>query len=187
MHMEAPVIETARLRLRPHRVDDFEAYASMWSDPSVTRHIGGKPFSPEHSWSRLLRCRGMWAALGFGFWAVEDRSSGSLAGEVGFLELKRDVTPSIEGTLEAGWVFSPPYQGRGHATEAVATILGWASREHPGIPVTCMINPGNRASRRIADKFDFRAFADTTYQGNPVVLFRREPQDNPAARSTARA
>ena len=41
--MEVPVIETERLLLRGHRLDDFEALAAMWADPAVVRFIGGKP------------------------------------------------------------------------------------------------------------------------------------------------
>ncbi|TGR95026.1 GNAT family N-acetyltransferase, partial [Mesorhizobium sp. M2E.F.Ca.ET.209.01.1.1] len=31
-----PVLETGRTILRPHRLDDFEAYAAMWAEPAVT-------------------------------------------------------------------------------------------------------------------------------------------------------
>ena len=40
--MTVPVIETERLILRGHRLDDFEGLAAMWADPEVTRYIGGK-------------------------------------------------------------------------------------------------------------------------------------------------
>ena len=40
--VEVPILETERLRLRGHRVDDFAASAAMWADPIVTRYIGGK-------------------------------------------------------------------------------------------------------------------------------------------------
>jgi len=50
-----PVLETERLKLRGHRLDDFPACATMWADPAVTRHIGGKPLSTEESWTKFLR------------------------------------------------------------------------------------------------------------------------------------
>ena len=73
-----PVIETERLVLRAHRLDDFDAYAVMWADPVVTRFIGGKPRTREESWIRFLRHPGMWSMLGFGFWAIEEKASGRL-------------------------------------------------------------------------------------------------------------
>jgi RimJ/RimL family protein N-acetyltransferase len=35
---QVPVIETERLKLRGHQLDDFAVYAAMWADPIVTRH-----------------------------------------------------------------------------------------------------------------------------------------------------
>ena len=68
--VQVPVIETARLKLRGHRLDDFTPCAAMWADPVVTRHIGGRPLSEEESWTRLLRYVGHWALLGFGYWVA---------------------------------------------------------------------------------------------------------------------
>ena len=39
------VLETDRLVLRRHRLDDFPHAARMWGDPAVTRHVGGRPFT----------------------------------------------------------------------------------------------------------------------------------------------
>jgi len=65
------VIETARLRLRGHGLEDTERMAALWSDAEVTRYIGGRPQTAEESWSRLLRYAGHWRLLGFGYWVVE--------------------------------------------------------------------------------------------------------------------
>jgi RimJ/RimL family protein N-acetyltransferase len=99
--VDIPTLETPRLRLRPHRLDDFDAYAAMWADPAVTRFIGGVPFTREQAWTRFLRQAGMWQQMSFGFFALEDRESGTFTGECGFHELRRDVLPAIEGTMEA--------------------------------------------------------------------------------------
>lgn len=39
--MGVPVIETDRLILRAHRLDDFPALEAMWADPRIARFIGG--------------------------------------------------------------------------------------------------------------------------------------------------
>src|ERR1035438_6884930 len=98
-----PVIETERLRLRGHRLEDLDACAAMWADPVVTRHIGGRPFAREEVWARLLRYRGHWSYLGYGFWLIEDRFTGEFLGETGFAEFKRAITPSMERTPEIAW------------------------------------------------------------------------------------
>jgi hypothetical protein len=38
-----PVIETERLRLRPHQTKDFADCVAMWSDPAITRYTIGNP------------------------------------------------------------------------------------------------------------------------------------------------
>lgn len=171
--MAVPTIETERLILRGHRVDDFQAHAALWADPVVTRFIGGQPQTREQSWVRLLRHFGMWQAMGFGFWAVIDKATGRLLGEAGFHDLKRDVTPSLHGTLEAGWGFVPDAHGKGIASEVVTAVLAWGDANHPGKRMTCLIDPQNIASIRVAGKHGFREFARTTYHGGPTILFER--------------
>jgi RimJ/RimL family protein N-acetyltransferase len=171
MPTAVPEIETPRLLLRGHHMEDFDAHTALWADPVVTRFIGGRPFTREEAWVRFLRHAGMWATMGFGFWAVVDKASGRLAGEAGFHELRRDLEPSIEGALEAGWGFAPEMFGRGVATEAMTAILEWRSRNLSGRRVTCLIDPENRASVRVAEKLGFREFARTTYHAAPVALF----------------
>lgn len=78
--MDTPVIETGRLILCAHRLSDFTLLAEMWADPDVVRFIGGKPFTREESWVRLLRLLGHWKLLGFGYWAVELKESGRFIG-----------------------------------------------------------------------------------------------------------
>ena len=109
--LEIPVLETARLVLRGHKIGDFEDAAAMWADPLVTRHIGGRAFSREESWARLLRYLGHWQLLGYGFWAVIEKASGRFVGEVGFADFKRDFDAPQDLELtgnhpEIGWALA---------------------------------------------------------------------------------
>ena len=61
----------------------------MWADPEVTRYIGGRPFGVEEVWTRLLRYAGHWALLGYGYWAVIEKSSGRFVGEAGLADFHR--------------------------------------------------------------------------------------------------
>lgn len=171
-----PTIETERLILRPHRLDDFEAYVEMWADPDVVRFIGGKPFDREASWGRFMRQAGIWQVLGFGFFAIEEKETGRLAGEAGFADFRRDLEPSIEGTLEAGWVLNPNVQGWGYATEAMTAAIGWADTAFPGRRMTCIIDPDNLPSIRVAQRLGFAELARTRYNDSPVTVFERKPK-----------
>jgi RimJ/RimL family protein N-acetyltransferase len=166
-----PVVETERLILRAHQLSDFEAYVALWRDPVVTRYIGGRARTREESWVRFLRHAGMWHHIGFGFWVIEEKRSGQLIGEAGFHDLLRDIQPSLEGTLEAGWSLLPHVHGKGYASEAIRAMLGWAAANHPDKAITCFIDPDNPASIRVAEKCGFVARVRTAYGGEPVIIF----------------
>jgi RimJ/RimL family protein N-acetyltransferase len=171
---DLPTIETERLHLRPHTLDDFAQCAAMWADPEVTRYTVGRPLSEEEAWARLLRYVGHWALMNFGYWVVEERSSGNFLGEVGFADLKREIDPSIQGLLEIGWVFAATAHGKGYATEASRAALAWADRHFPSVPIVCIINPENAASIHVADKCGFREYRKSIYKGQPMLMFERE-------------
>jgi RimJ/RimL family protein N-acetyltransferase len=169
-----PVIETERLLLRPHRVDDFEACAAMWADPAVTRFIGGKPFSAEESWARLLRYAGHWTLMGFGFWAIEEKATGKFIGEAGFAEFKRDIEPSLGGAPEMGWVLASQVHGRGYATEAVRAAIAWSEAHLASSKVVCLIHPDHAASIHVAVKCGFRESRRASYKNQPILVFERD-------------
>jgi len=171
---EVPVLETRRLRMRGHRLADFDAYAAMWADPSVTRFIGGVPQSREVAWARFLRQAGLWQHLGFGFFALEDKVTGALVGEAGFHDLHRDFTPSLEGTMEAGWALAPAFQGLGLAEEAMRAALAWARVHGVGERLTCIIRPEHAASLHVAAKLGFAEVMLSEYHGAPMLLLERD-------------
>ncbi len=171
---QVPLLMTPRLVLRGHRLEDFRACASMWADPVVTRHIGGKPFSPEESWSRLLRYAGHWCCMGFGYWAIEEKSTGSFVGETGFAEFRREIQPSVEGLPEVGWAFATRVHGRGYATEAVRAVVEWGDTHLQSKRSVCLIDPENLASLRVAEKCGYAEYHRTDYKGHSIVLCARE-------------
>jgi RimJ/RimL family protein N-acetyltransferase len=170
---QAPVIETERAILRPHRYADFDAYAAMWSDPQVTRFIGGRPRTREESWIRFLRHAGIWSMLGYGFWALEDKETSDFVGEAGLHDLKRDMQPSIEGLPEAGWALASSFQGKGLASEIVHRVLAWADEGLEDAKTVCIIHPDHAASIRIAVKCGYKELLRTIYHGEPTILFER--------------
>lgn len=145
----------------------------MWSDPLVVRHIGGRPFTRQETWSKMLRYVGHWELLGFGYWVIAERASGRFVGEVGFADFKRDLQPSIEGVPEMGWALAAWAHGKGYATEANAAALRWIDEQFEGMRTVCIIDPPNVASIRVAEKCGFKRYADTTYLGTPTVLYER--------------
>ncbi|TGE08285.1 GNAT family N-acetyltransferase [Hymenobacter fodinae] len=168
-----PQLETPDLLLRGPRTTDLPEFAAMAADPDFYRYVGGKPQTEEDTWRRLLAQQGHWSLLGYGAWSVEEKSTGRFIGTVGFFDFQRDLTPSIKGTLEAGWALSPRIHGCGYATQAVQVALQWADAHFPAEHMTCIIDPDNTASLKVAYKFGFREFARTTYYNEPILLLER--------------
>jgi RimJ/RimL family protein N-acetyltransferase len=146
----------------------------MLADPEAVRFVGGQIASREESWRKLLVGPGLWAVLGFGYWAVEEKETGTYLGQVGFADFKRDIEPAVEGIPEMGWMLAPRAQGRGIATEAVTGALAWADGGGlPGREIVAIIDAANLASIRVAEKAGFTVREDATYKDAPILLFRR--------------
>jgi RimJ/RimL family protein N-acetyltransferase len=168
-----PTLETERLVLRAHRLEDFPDLAALWSDPVVTRFISGIPQTPEESWSRLLRYAGHWLLLGFGYWAVEEKATRTFLGEVGFADMKRTIEPPLGTTPEAGWVFASSAHGKGFALEAVQAIHAWGANHFQAPTSACIIHPENESSIRLAVKIGYREAARSFYKGTEAIVFFR--------------
>lgn len=175
-----PTIETTRLRLRPHRREDFSACIALWSDSAVTRYIGGQPLSREDVWARFLRYAGSWHLLGFGYWAVEEISTGRCVGELGYALNERTFDPPVSlldaaGLVmpEIGWVLSPQVHGLGYATEGVRAALAWGDSHVAANRAFCIIHPDHSASIRVAQKCGFVECSRLSYETEPTILFTR--------------
>ena len=169
-------VETHRLILRGHTLEDFEALHAMWTEPAVYRHITGRPSTREESWSRLLRYSGHWTLFGYGYWVVEEQISGTFVGEMGFADYHRDIDPPLDGRPELGWAFKTAVHGKGYATEALLAIIAWGDAHFVGKETSAMIAPENMASIRVAEKIGFIKKQETTYKGEPTFVFCRAPK-----------
>jgi RimJ/RimL family protein N-acetyltransferase len=172
-----PVIETARLRLRPHRLDDLQSRMTMTGDPHVMRYFGGEDAlqNEEENWSRLLRYAGHWALLGYGLFAIEEKASGRFAGEIGLADFRRGLGAEFDPFPEAAWIVDRWAEGKGYATEAIGAAIAWYDeRFGPGRKV-CIIAPENVPSLRVAAKLGFTRYATNEYRGRPVILHESLP------------
>jgi len=168
-----PHIETERLVLRAHHPDDLEACAAMWADPLVVRYIGGKPFTTEEVWARMLRYHGHWWWKGFGYWAIEEKATGEFAGELGFADNKRAIQPDISDMPELGWILTPNAHGRGFATESVKAAVSWGDLSLSATQTVCLIDPENRKSLRVAEKCGYQEWHRISYRNQPTILLVR--------------
>jgi RimJ/RimL family protein N-acetyltransferase len=122
----------------------------------------------------MLEYAGHWSLMGFGYWAIEEKSSGRFVGEVGFADFKRDVAASMQNVPELGWALTPQFHGKGYATEAVLAALEWGDAHFRDARTVCMISVENTASIRVAKKCGYNEFERTHFGEEPTLFFARE-------------
>ena len=169
--MIAPTLVTDRLSIEPMALRHWEDYATAWADPRMTKFIGGEPRIRNISWSKMLQGIGLWSLFGYGYWSFVERESGKFVGNGGLAQFERGI-PELEGYPEAGWAFAADEWGKGYATEAMATILGWADEAKLG-EIRCIIDPGNAASHNVAAKLGFEKFAESHDVMGELFIYRR--------------
>ncbi|MAL08824.1 MAG: GNAT family N-acetyltransferase [Maricaulis sp.] len=168
-----PVVETERLILRGHTAEDAGHSFALWSHPTTARFIGPIAASPGDAWLRMLRYPGLWAVLGFGYWAVFEKSSGDFVGECGFADFHRDISPSLRGIPELGYALMPDFHGKGFASEMVRGAQGWIDQARNRPRCAAIIDPANTASIRVAESAGYKRWQDTEFSGKPVRLYER--------------
>ena len=173
MPSSAPTIETERLVLRSFRREDLDDFAATMAEPEVVRHLAIEPLSREDSLRRIFLAAGQWPIIGIGMWAVELKADGRMVGHLGFFDMERDMTPSLIGLPEMGWIFDPSVHGQGIALEACKAALDWADRELGPVTIPAIISTDNVPSMKLAGKLGFVREPDGVYKNEPIAIFRR--------------
>jgi RimJ/RimL family protein N-acetyltransferase len=112
-------LETARLILRPPRLDDFEAWAAFHSDEVATRFVGG-PQARGLAWRTFMCMCGAWHMTGVAMFSVIEKASGRWVGRLG--PWRPDGWPDAE----VGWSIAREHWGKGYASEGAAAAMDYA-------------------------------------------------------------
>ncbi len=156
-------LTTPRLHLRLMRPEDLPALEALWTDPEVTRFLGG-PREPATLRAGLAEDL-LPGAPTFNLWPVVERAGGTVVGHCGILD--KEVDGQTE--YELIYVFAQASWGKDYATE-----IGLALREHAfsvlGLTrLISLIEPENAASRRVAEKVGMRHQGDTVRPGGRTM------------------
>jgi RimJ/RimL family protein N-acetyltransferase len=143
-------LQTERLGFRPWSESDIELAAALWSDPEVTRFIGG-PYSRERVQERLSKEIAAWRFDRIQYWPIFLLSTGEHVGCCGLRPKKPE-----EKILELGFHLRPAHWGFGYASEAARAVVGYAFRTLGARGLFAGHNPANEASRRLLKKLGFR-------------------------------
>ncbi len=113
------IIQTSRLRLRPWRNSDRDAFAAMNADPEVMVDAP-RPLSREKSDRKLDRYIACFEQHGFCSWAVETLE-GAFIGYTGVMVSREGH--SLGSHHAIGWRLTRSAWGHGYATEAARASL----------------------------------------------------------------
>jgi RimJ/RimL family protein N-acetyltransferase len=168
LQVHGPVIETARLLLRPWRSDDIALNTAMLSDAEAARYItpDGKAVTTALiGWRNAAVIAGHWALHGFGMFAVEEKSSGQYVGRVG------PWCPPDWPGFEVGWGIARDARGKGYAVEAARASIDWTFATFELDEVIHCIEASNAASQAVARRLGASKGREVDMFGRPVDLW----------------
>jgi RimJ/RimL family protein N-acetyltransferase len=165
--VEAPTIETARLRLRPLMEADVPEWSRLlYADPEVARYLPGPNVTPLERTERLFQhFTSHWQHHGYGEWAVIDCETGAFLGQCGLNHIE-DL-----GETELDYALARSAWGRGLATEAAQAAVNFAFEMAGLTRLIGFVIPEHAASRRVLERLGFVYECDTHYWGVDLVRY----------------
>ena len=143
------MLETDRLILRRWKDSDREPFAAMNADPRVMEFFPAT-LTREESDAFIERIESHFENHGFGLFAAELKSDGSLIGFIGLhaSTFQAHFTPCVE----IGWRIGVPYWNKGLATEGAREVIRFAFERLRLDRLVSFTSPENVASRRLMEK-----------------------------------
>ena len=181
-------LSTNRLALRRFTSEDIDWLADLYSDPEVTRYLGG--VKDRAKAEELLRIRILEyyeEHPGLGIWMTVERETGA---RLGFHLLNHIRGESI---VQTGFSLVRSAWGKGYATEMAAAVLRYGFMDLQLPRIAGMANLENYASQRVLLKIGLerrgeRAFPHPDYASQgPMAWFERGAVEWVASGVTAAA
>lgn len=156
MSPSTTLIETDRLLLRPLTLDDLDPLYALYSDREIRRFfpdgVDGTLTYAETKAELDWIIDQHYGKHGFGTWATLYKDTGAFIGRCGLIPWTLDGRFDVE----VAYLLDKAYWGQGLATEAAQAIVEYAFGPLNLTRLICLVDPGNAASRRVAQKIGMR-------------------------------
>ncbi len=144
---QLPVLETARLILRPLRMSDAQDLYAYARDPQVSRHVLWSAHTSVMQSRQFLRAAIRQYRKGLpGSFAITMKDSGRMIGTVGFVW----VHPEYR-SAEVGYSLNREYWNRGIMTEALRAVVAFGFDELRLNRIEAQHETENPASGRVME------------------------------------
>jgi RimJ/RimL family protein N-acetyltransferase len=161
-----PHLQTERFTLREYRRADFDLFADHLANPESSAHLGTA--DRQTAWRIFTSHAGLWLVDGAGWWAIEDKQTGQLVGNVGAFFREQSTV------MEMGWNTYRQFWGKGIANEAAAAVLNYVLEVRREQKVRALISSGNESSRRVAERLGMAYEMETELGGKAISSYMRE-------------
>lgn len=161
-------LETERLILRQFTVEDHPDLHRYYSDDTCMRFTVGRAMESWESWRAMSCMAGHWQLRGFGPYAVEEKTSGRVAGPVGLWYPVEWPEPEIK------WGLARRFWGRGFASEAARAVKAMAADHLSELSLISLIDPENTGSVNVAVAIGARKEGDFNLRGHPCHIYRHQ-------------
>jgi len=164
-------LETERLLLRMFHDDDWRGLHEHFSDPECTRYTFRRALTEAATWRAMASMAGHWLLRGYGPYAVEEKSSGTVLGTVGPWYPIEWPEPEIK------WSLARRHWGKGYASEAVRAVQRMAWDCLPELRLISLIDSRNEASIRLALAVGATLEREIEFAGGPFHIYRHPARD----------
>lgn len=148
-----PLLDTARLRLRPvRRADDVDALFGIFSDAETMRYWSHPPLEDRDAAHAYVgHIEEGFASRTLFQWAVAERETDGLIGTVTLHEWSRQ-----NHRAEVGYILGRAHWGHGYAQEAVRAALRFGFERMGLHRFEADVHPENAGSLRLLERLGFR-------------------------------
>jgi len=171
------ILETERLWFRHLEMGDLDALYILYDDPEIRRYFPEGTLSYEETKGEIE-----WFLNGhpehpeLGLWATIHKESDKFIGRCGLLPWVIDHRPEVE----VAYLIAKEYWGKGLGTEAAQGILNYGFNHLHLSRMICLIERGNVASVKVAEKIGMSFEREGRDDKGPFLLYsNNKDQNNP--------
>ena len=156
---------TARLILRPIRIEDSEVVHDLWTNGKVRRFLfDDRCLSLDETRAFIESSRANFEQYGYGIWLVFSSETKALAGFAGFL-------PSTSSAPNLIYGLHPEFWGKGYATEAANAVVRYARENLELRLVKADVDEPNVESIRVLERIGMREVNQAVVDGRVLLYY----------------